>query len=383
MDSTVYDYAIIGAGCAGIHLALAMMANPFFSDKQVLILEKESKEVNDRTWCFWEAGAGKWDQLIHHSWSQGKFNGSGNTHQLDMTPYQYKMLRSINFYHYGKSKIKSAANFHWIIEQVDDIVSINNQSEIIGQQKSFFAGHVFDSRIPPDFYKKEDSYTRLLQHFKGWVIETEEDSFDSEEFVIMDYRLKWKNSTSFNYVLPVSKRKALVEFTLFTSELIQDKEYDQMLRQYIDEFLGLKNYAIIEEEQGVIPMSDFPFQQYHQSHLTKIGTAGGWVRPSSGYHFKNAEKYAQQIIHNIKNNQLPSTGVAKNRFRKYDTILLDILKNKNELGEELFTSMFEKNPARQIFKFLDEETTVLEDLKIISTFRFKPFLQALFNWICR
>lgn len=379
MDSTIYNYAIIGAGCAGLHLALAMMDDPFFADKQVLIVEKESKEVNDRTWCFWEAGTGKWDPIIHHTWSKGKFNAQKNQHQLDMSPYRYKMLRSIDFYTHGKARIKSAPNFHWVNEQVNDIIFAGNQAKIIGQKGSFFADHIFDSRIPPDFYTSKDSYTRILQHFKGWVIETAEDCFDPEEFVIMDYRLKWKDSTSFNYVLPISKRKALVEFTLFTPDLIPDKQYDHILSLYLKTFWGLENYSIVEVEQGIIPMSDFPFHHYHQPHLTKIGTAGGWVRPSSGYHFKNAEKYSRQIINNIKKHKLPSAGIASNRFRKYDVLLLDILKNHNELGEELFTCMFEKNPANQIFKFLDEETTFIEDLKIITSFRFKPFLQALLH----
>lgn len=195
----------------------------------------------------------------------------------------------------------------------------------------------------------------------------------------MDFRLKWRNSTSFNYVLPTSSRRALVEFTLFTPDLIEEKNYDLILKKYLSDILTLKQYTITEVEQGIIPMSDFPFQKQHQSYLTKIGTAGAWVRPSSGYSFKNAEKYSKRIIENLKKQKHPSTGIAKNRFRKYDSLLLDILKNKNELGEELFASMFGKNPARQIFKFLDEETSLLEDLKIISTFPFKPFLQALLN----
>ncbi|MFK7809417.1 MAG: lycopene cyclase family protein, partial [Saprospiraceae bacterium] len=56
--TNTYDYAIIGAGCAGIHLALAMMKDSFFADKQILVLEKEAKNTNDRTWCFWEEGDG-------------------------------------------------------------------------------------------------------------------------------------------------------------------------------------------------------------------------------------------------------------------------------------------------------------------------------------
>lgn len=379
MDTTVYNYAIIGAGCAGIHLALAMMDDQTFADKKILVIEKESKEVNDRTWCFWEIGKGKWDDLIHHSWSKGKFNAPGKATQLAMAPYRYKMLRSIDFYKNGKDKIQAATNFHWVSDEVKSIDSTTQHSEVHGQHSRYFAEHIFDSRIHPDFFNQDDSYTRLLQHFKGWVVETEEDFFNPEEFVIMDFRKKWNDSTSFNYVLPTSPRRALIEFTLFTPSLIQEEHYDQILSQYLDEVLGLKQFKIAEVEQGIIPMSTFPFHHKHQKHLTKIGTAGSWVRPSSGYSFKNAEKYSQRIIHNLKHQKHPSTGVAKSRFRKYDILLLDILKNRNELGEELFTSMFGKNPAKQIFKFLDEETSILEDLKIISTFRSKPFLRALIN----
>jgi len=378
MDSTIYNYAIIGAGCAGIHLAIAMMEDSFFADKQILVLEKEAKETNDRTWCFWENDAGKWNDLISKSWSKGRFYASSKKHQLDMSTYQYKMLRSIDFYNYGKNKIREAKNFHWINDSVTTINS-NGKNTILGEKQSYQAKHIFDSRIHPDFYKTDDRYTRLLQHFKGWIIETEEDAFDPDEFVIMDFRLKWKDSTSFNYVLPLSKRKALIEFTLFTDDLIADEQYDQILSKYLSNYLAINNYQITEVEKGVIPMSDFPFHHQHQEHLTKIGTAGAWVRPSSGYSFKNAEKYSRQLITNIKNKKRPSTGIARNRFRKYDSLLLDILKNKNELGEEIFSSMFAKNQAKQIFKFLDEETSILEDIKIISSFRSAPFLRALFN----
>ena len=380
MDSTIYNYAIIGAGCAGIHLALAMMEDPFFADKQILVLEKDAKEANDRTWCFWEIGSGKWDNLILHSWAKGKFHCTNQDKVMDIAPYRYKMLRSIDFYKNAKDKINAAPNFHWVNDTITT-VSANGKNTILGEKGNYIANHIFDSRIHPDFFKKEDTYTRLLQHFKGWIIETEEDFFDPDEFVFMDFRLKWKDSTSFNYVLPISKRKALIEFTLFTPELIEDKDYDKILEQYLEDIVKLKKYSISEVEQGVIPMSDFPFHRQHEDHLTKIGTAGAWVRPSSGYHFKNAEKYSQMIVDNLKSHRLPSKGVAQNRFRKYDTLLLDILNKNNELGEELFSSMIKNNHATKVFKFLDEETSIFEEMKIFSTFRSAPFLKALFNQI--
>ena len=47
-------------------------------------------------------------------------------------------------------------------------------------------------------------------------------------------------------------------------------------------------------------MSNYPFHRANKKGITKIGTAGSWVKPSSGYAFKNIEKSAQKVIQNIK-----------------------------------------------------------------------------------
>ncbi|MEZ4930893.1 MAG: lycopene cyclase family protein [Saprospiraceae bacterium] len=60
MSQTHFDIAIIGAGAAGLQLALAMQRDAFFSTKKILVLDKDQKDSNDRTWSFWEKGAGKW-----------------------------------------------------------------------------------------------------------------------------------------------------------------------------------------------------------------------------------------------------------------------------------------------------------------------------------
>ena len=51
-----------------------------------------------------------------------------------------------------------------------------------------------------------------------------------------------------------------------------------------------------------------------------------------------------------------------NKFWLYDLLLLDILSKRNELGASIFGQMFQKNHPTKILKFLDEETTFLEDL---------------------
>lgn len=64
MSTFNYHYIIIGAGAAGLNLALAMNEDAFFKDKKILILDKDKKTENDRTWSFWEKGNGKWDHIV-------------------------------------------------------------------------------------------------------------------------------------------------------------------------------------------------------------------------------------------------------------------------------------------------------------------------------
>ncbi|MFK8005424.1 MAG: lycopene cyclase family protein [Saprospiraceae bacterium] len=379
MENTHFDYVIIGAGAAGLHLCLAMIENSFFSDKRILILEKDSKTKNDRTWCFWEKGKGKWDHLLYRTWKNGYFHSAKFSKKLDLEDYSYKMIRSSQFYQFAKEKINSSSNFFWKKEEVISVENSGKTPKINTVINTYQTSHIFDSRIDKSFFEKKDDFIKLLQPFKGWTIKTKKPSFDTSSFVMMDFRLRWKDRTSFTYVLPLSKTEAMIEFTLFNKHTLTSGEFDNKLKQYISEILKVEEYEILEEEVGVIPMTDFPFHKKNNNTLTKIGTAGGWVKPSSGYAFKNCEKYAQTVIENIIANRLPSYQLFKTRYRWYDSIMLNILWNKNELGTSLFVDMFENNDVIDIFKFLDDEGNLISDISIMRSFNPFPFLTALFR----
>ncbi len=361
-----------------MHLAMAMVDDAWFADKNILIIDKDDKSTNDKTWCYWEIGKGKWDSIITKEWSKGKFITSDHDLDLHLDPYQYKMLDSINFYRHAKSKIGSAENFQWIKEEARDIQN-EGIPEINTEKSTFESRQVFDSRIDPAFNQVEDQYIRVLQHFKGWFIKTKKPAFDPSSFIMMDYRIKWKDSTSFTYILPVSPTEALVEFTFFSPDLVADEIYDKHLKQYISDILKIDHYTIKEVEKGIIPMSNYPFYNANQRNLLKIGTAGGWVKPSSGYSFKNAERMASRIVRNLKTGNPVDKDLYNKKYRIYDTLFLDVLSKRNELGEDLFVTMYAKNRIQRVFEFLDEETNVLQDIAIMNTFDKGIFMNAIRN----
>jgi lycopene beta-cyclase len=372
MDQKKYDYAIIGAGAAGLQLILKMISDPFFEQKSILVIDKDEKNSNDRTWCFWEKGDTLWDELATHTWDQGIFINSQEEINFKLSPYRYKMVRSAGFYAYAKRKIEKSEQVSWVKAEVVDV----SGQEIITSESTYQAKHIFDSRIPQAFHTNQAKYHSLIQHFKGWFIKTQKPMFDPSTFTMMDYRLKWKDSTSFTYVLPTSETEALVEFTLFNDQLLMDDEYDQYLEKYLRTYLNVFEYEITEIEQGMIPMSDYPFHKHHSKYITKIGTAGGWVRPSSGYSFKNADRYSTMIVENIKKGKRPEKGVATSRFRVYDSIFLKVLAGRNDLGEDIFTRLYTKPDIRSVFRFLDEESTIPEDIKVMFSLNRPEFWRA-------
>ncbi|MBL7810341.1 MAG: hypothetical protein JNN28_21135, partial [Saprospiraceae bacterium] len=136
---------------------------------------------------------------------------------------------------------------------------------------------------------------------------------------------------------------------------------------------------VTETEQGIIPMTDFPFEQYSVERHLRIGTGGGWVKPSTGYSFKNSEKNARRIVHNLKTGKRVDEGLISRKFRWYDAIFLDVLHRHNAKGPELFYTMYRKNPIQRIFAFLDDESTLTEDLQIINGFPKAPFVRSFFR----
>ena len=197
----------------------------------------------------------------------------------------------------------------------------------------------------------------------------------------MDFNIPQHEQTRFLYLLPQDDQHALVEYTLFSKELLEKKEYEEGIKNYLDR-IGITNYIIQEKEQGNIPMSCFPFNQSNTSSLLHIGTAGGWTKASTGFTFMNTSRQIERLLGFLKTGQPLTAFHQKNRFWFYDLLFLDVLDKHNEKGSELFIRMFAKNPPLRIFKFLDEKTSFGEELLILSSFSFKQirwFLNAFFK----
>jgi len=82
----------------------------------------------------------------------------------------------------------------------------------------------------------------------------------------------------------------------------------------------------------------------------------------------------QALVH-AKNPLLSKTFFEK-RFGLYDSIFLRVLSRKKMSGEQLFARLFKKNKPQQVLKFLDNDTSFTEELRIMNTVPMSKFLPA-------
>lgn len=373
-----YDYIFTGAGLSALMTVYKMVQSGTFKDTSILLLDENTKKTNDRTWCFWKTNDSIWEKSISKKWDSALFANENFRRDLDLKPYQYSMLKGLDFYTQVFDLLSKQENITFIhqkileIEESETIILVQTESE------SFSCSKLFNSIYNKQKAESQTKYPLLQQHFTGWFIKSEQAIFNPEQATFMDFSVEQKGNTRFMYVLPTSKTEALLEYTLFSHNHLKTEEYENEIQKYIEK-LGITNYEIVEKEQGSIPMTCYPFWKANTKNVLNIGTSGGWTKASTGYTFKNSDKKSSELVAFLQRETDFTKFHKRTKFWFYDLLLLDILDRKNELGSPIFSSMFKKGNPSLIFKFLDEETSFIEDIKVILKCPKSLFIKALFH----
>ncbi|WP_299313008.1 lycopene cyclase family protein [uncultured Aquimarina sp.] len=373
-----YDYIITGTGASGLMLVYQMLTDSFFDQKQILLIDKDIKNQNDRTWCFWEEEKGIWDHIVSKNWNRIFFGSQDFSDTIDISPYRYKLIRSKDFYDFIFAFLQEKSNVTLAQEKVIGLVDEGGIVEVETDQKKYLGDKVFNSVLLSSSYETQQKYPLLNQHFIGWFIKTETPVFDRETATFMDFTVDQNDNTRFMYFLPISETEALFEYTLFSKDLLSKSAYETEIKAYL-ESKGIKEYQITEKEKGCIPMTCYEFRKQNSTNIIHIGTAGGWTKPSTGFTFHNSEKRVRKLVAFLKKNNDLSRFEKRTKFWYYDLLLLDFLSKENQNGAALFSRLFRRNKTSKILKFLDEETSFLEDIKIMSTMPIVKFLKIIWN----
>ena len=372
-----YDYIIAGAGCAGYSLLYHLLQDPILSKKKILVLDANFNKGNDRTWCFWEDQAGPFESIVCKKWSNIEVLKGSMHRSLPTAPFEYKMIQGIDFYQYVSDFAKGFDNVEWVASKILSIDSINaNSASVNWEGGCANAGYVFSS------INGERIQSKLWQHFKGIVVEFDNPVFDDTVARLMDFNVPQMEATAFMYLLPLTDKKALVEYTLFSPTILASAEYDHVLDAYMEEHYKGIGYKIQHSEIGAIPMTSKKLTS-NDGAVVSIGTMGDAVKASTGYAFQFIQKQTQQIVSQLKLNQALNPAVHHTRHQFYDAVLLYILQHQKMAGDEIFARIFKKNTAATVFKFLSNTSTLLDDIKIMTSLPTQIFLPAAIKVLFR
>ena len=360
-----FDYVIIGGGCAGLSLAYELDLHEKLNEKTLAIVEPRTEYRRDKTWSFWKVSSHNFEDCVRKSWN--KFNiridGARGTQVNECTRYPYQSVDSGLFYKKINDKLKENKNIKFFknIKELD----VNN---------SF----VFNS-VPT----LQAGSSNLWQHFYGFEIETDKDCFNENNICLMDFCCDQRNNVHFFYILPFTKKKALIETTWISkNDNSSLKDYESQIKNYIKDqpFSNtgnmVENYKINFKEEGAIPLF-YPYEKKEKNKIN-IGTAGGMTRLSTGYTFLNIQEHSKYIRMNIENIEKAKKYKLKNKYKVLDKIFLKVLEKNPEKMPDIFYKIFDRNTDNAI-KFLSNRSSFIEDMSVILKMPKWIFIKALFG----
>jgi lycopene beta-cyclase len=369
------EIAIVGAGAAGLSLAhrLCGTAPPGRPSPSIALIDAPADagvRPPERTWCFWEGPDGEFDSSLSGAWDTLRVHARDGTPVVGSpAPLRYKMLRSTAFEDLVGERLDRDPHVRRLEAEVAEVRDLDRGAEVRGvtaQGKNLRlrARWVFDSRpltaLPP-------ARTTLLQHFRGWFVHTDRPVFDTGLADLMDFRTPQPaHGLSFAYVLPTSAHDALIEYTQFSGAVLNERAYDEALREHVRGRLGLGDrWTVTRVEQGVIPMTDARFPRRAGRSVFRIGAAGGATRPSTGYTFAAVQRQARTVAaaYHLGLTPVPPP-VHSRRSLAMDAVLLRALDTGRVNGADFFAGLFRRVPTERLLRFLDGDTGWAEEFGI-------------------
>ena len=371
-EKRVFDIAVIGDGLAGFLLLYELSKYPAFARQKVLLLG-DGKEKH-RTWCFWDKGLEpQFRKMVHTFWKELSFKSDSVKISKDLNELTYYYIPGSSFFQYFLEEFLPKHNH--IIYRTDKALEIKGSQanfEITAEHEVYGAKNLYNSA-----FLGNKPQIDLWQHFRGWFVESEEAVFETKKALLMDFSIAQKGDCRFMYVLPLSEKRALIELTYFSPQPLKISEYDIDIARYISERFGDK-YMVLEKEYGQIPMQQGVFQHSGKNGEINLGTYAGMVKASTGYAFQRILKDSKELAHSYFSGERPRRFTEKDRFAFYDSLLLWVIRNHPHACSRIFSCLFQRREIDLIFRFMDQQTNLWEELKIFSSLPAGIFLKALF-----
>jgi lycopene beta-cyclase len=238
---------------------------------------------------------------------------------------------------------------------------------------TLFGRRVVDTRPP--------SHERLgsapfAQVFHGLEVETDYDTFDPDSALLMsDMRIDG-DGIAFDYVLPLTRRRALFEHTVFSKIPPSPSSLDEACHARLRALCG-SNGRLLREESGWIPMG-LPVGPRQTGPIIKAGMTGGAVRSSSGYAFRRIQAWASACALKLSRGGMPVTMEPDLSFVSFmDNVFLKAMRQNTDRSPGYYLSIVRSLNGDQFARFMSDQATAMDWLRVIAGLPKRDFIAAL------
>ena len=353
------DIILVGFGLSNTLLALSLLIKG--CKKKILIIEKSLNVDENKIWCFWDNDIipNYIKEIVDHQWSGWSVSYKEKTkYQKSKKNNQYLGIKSKTFFDFAKNYFHRHENINIIYDT--NVENITEEGELIKVQcedQIFSTRYCFDSR-----YKKPKE-KELSQDFFGLWVETDQGILDQNIAGLM-LDLQFQNGISFDYLLPVSKNKFLIEFTRFTKDEFDLKNHESQAYTSLKKYLKNHSFKVVGKEHGSLPLNPFK-RKKSLGNIKYSGITSGNIRGATGYSFLINCRWAESMSEQLINQQNKDIDPIPFPYRFLDSIFLDVISDKKNNGPEIFYLFFEKNLSKDVSDFLSERKSIFLILRII------------------
>lgn len=371
------DLVILGGGCAGLSLGVHL-ADASATRHHTRILEGRTEYTNDRTWCFWRNGPHRFSHLVSQEWPAVRVRSAQRRVDVDCAATPYQMLPAEAFYTEAEQCIAASQSvtLEMGVRVTELPMRISGGWRIETSAGQLTSRQLIDTR-PPRRPAAGDAI--LWQSFVGQEIECITEVFDPTTVELMDFMDVRDGTVAFCYVLPLSRTRALFEYTVFGERPRSAGDLWSVQQAALLRATRQQSWVVLRQESGTLPMgltADPPMPP--GPDYVRVGVMSGAARPSTGYAFQRIQRWARSAAASLRRNDFDVAHRPDAVVRRLmDQLFLRVLRDQPERAPELFLRMFgAADPARMI-RFLSDRGSALDCAAVIATLPIALFLGQL------
>jgi len=368
------DALILGGGCAGLSLAVHVVEAAQRAKRpcpRVVVLEPRTAYMRDRTWCGWRMIDHPFAAAVSHRWTRWAVADGQRRVVRESAGHPYEHIPADAFYALALERLAATPAVTLRLGvTATALVDRGAEVEVETRAGPLRAARVFDARPGPSAIATGVEEVELLQHFVGWEVEAPRDCFDPGVVEMMDFSASQARGLYFTYVLPFSRRRALVEATYMSAAPLPAAQYEADIRDYLARKHGLEAFSVLFRESGQIPMSTRPLRSRASPRVVNIGLRGGLAKASTGYAFQAIQSFSAELAARIVARPgapveppppRPAAAVAMDR------VFLSYIDRHPGRAPALFVDLFEKLPPALLCRFLTDHGSPLDGLRVMAS----------------